>query len=161
MSFPVLKVAVVGHTNTGKTSLLRTLTRDRSFGEVSNRAATTRNVEATMLTVEGRPAVELFDTPGLEDSSGLLAELDQRRQAAGRDWTDTIAAFLDVEEEQGVFRQEAKALGQLLACDVALYVVDARDPVQDRHKDELEILGRTARPVLPVLNFVADPEAMP
>jgi GTPase Era involved in 16S rRNA processing len=161
MSFPVLKVAVVGHTNTGKTSLLRTLTRDAAFGAVSNRAATTRNVEATTLTVEGRPAIELFDTPGLEDSSGLLEHLDQRRREAGCDWTDAITAFLDADGNQGAFRQEAKALGQLLACDVALYVVDARDRVHDKHKDELEILGRTARPVLPVLNFVADPDAKP
>ena len=32
-----LKLAVVGHTNVGKTSLLRTLTRDVGFGEVSHR----------------------------------------------------------------------------------------------------------------------------
>ncbi len=161
MSFPVLKVAVVGHTNTGKTSLLRTLTRDAAFGEVSNRAATTRDVEATTLTIDGRPAIELFDTPGLEDSSGLLEHLDRQRREAGCDWTDAIAAFLASEADQGAFRQEAKALGQLMACDVALYVVDARNRVHDRLKDELEILGRTARPVLPVLNFVADPEAQP
>ena len=34
-----LKLAVVGHTNVGKTSLLRTLLRDRAFGEVSHRLA--------------------------------------------------------------------------------------------------------------------------
>lgn len=36
-----LKLAVVGHTNVGKTSLLRTLTRDVGFGEVSHRPSTT------------------------------------------------------------------------------------------------------------------------
>ena len=35
-----LKLAVVGHTNVGKTSLLRTLTRDVGFGEVSHRPST-------------------------------------------------------------------------------------------------------------------------
>ena len=40
-----LKLAVVGHTNVGKTSLLRTLTRDVGFGEVSHRPSTTRHVE--------------------------------------------------------------------------------------------------------------------
>ena len=57
--------------------------------------------------------------------------------------------------------QEAKALKQLLDCDIALYVIDARDTVHGKHKDELEILGRSSRPILPVLNFVADPEAKP
>ena len=36
---PPLKLAVVGHTNVGKTSLLRTLTRDVGSGEVSHRPA--------------------------------------------------------------------------------------------------------------------------
>ena len=31
-----LKLAVVGHTNTGKTSILRTLLRDVYFGDVKN-----------------------------------------------------------------------------------------------------------------------------
>ena len=39
-----LSLAVVGHTNTGKTSLMRTLLRDSRFGEVKNAAATTRHV---------------------------------------------------------------------------------------------------------------------
>ncbi|MEN8133052.1 MAG: GTPase, partial [Pseudomonadota bacterium] len=59
MSLPVLKIAVVGHTNTGKTSLLRTLTRDATFGEVSNRPATTRHVEGTSLLVNGMSLIEL------------------------------------------------------------------------------------------------------
>ena len=54
---------------------------------------------------------------------------------------------------------ELKAIRQVLACDAALYVVDARDRVLGKHRDELEILGRCARPVVPVLNFTASTEA--
>jgi len=46
-----LRVAVVGHTNTGKTSLLRTLTRDRSFGEVDDAPGTTRQVRSAPVTL--------------------------------------------------------------------------------------------------------------
>ena len=60
-----LTLAVVGHTNTGKTSLLRTLTRDTEFGQVSNSPGTTRHVEGARLTVDGEALVELFDTPGM------------------------------------------------------------------------------------------------
>ena len=45
MSGHLLTVAVVGHTNTGKTSLMRTLMREADFGEVSDHPATTRHVE--------------------------------------------------------------------------------------------------------------------
>ncbi|MHC4493448.1 MAG: GTPase/DUF3482 domain-containing protein [Planctomycetota bacterium] len=160
MSGKTLTVAVVGHTNTGKTSLLRTLTRDVGFGEVSPHPATTRHVEGAAVMVEGRPVIELFDTPGLEDSIALLDHLNQqagRRRAEGG--IEQIRAFLDGPEATGRFAQEAKALRQVLGSDLALYVVDARDRVLGKHRDELEILARCATPVVPVLNFTADPDA--
>ena len=159
MSFPALKVAVIGHTNTGKTSLLRTLTRDVTFGEVSSRPATTRIVEGSTLFIGGMPALDLIDTPGLESSTELHERLDAVRRAAGCDWTDAILSFVDDPRHHEGFLQEAKALRQVIECDVALYVIDARDRVLGKHRDELDILGRCARPIVPVLNFVADAEA--
>lgn len=156
---PILKVAVVGHTNTGKTSLLRTLTRNADFGQVSNRSGTTRHVEGTSLLVNGVPLLELYDTPGLEDSIGLLEHLDTLRGDRWADWLEVIRRFLDSPAAKGEFEQEAKVLRQILNSDVALYVIDVRDRVLGKHRDELEILGRCARPVVPVLNFVASPEA--
>ena len=151
----ILRIAVVGHTNTGKTSLMRTLIHDSGFGEVSNRPATTRRVEGASLMVDGEPLIELYDTPGLEDSIGLLEKLERMRGNLGLDWTDTLRRFVDSDEADGPFAQEAKTLAHLLQCDVGLYVVDARDRVLGKHKDELEVLGRTAIPIVPVLNFVA------
>ena len=49
----ILRVAVVGHTNTGKTSLLRTLARDAGFGEVSDSAGTPRHVVGLRLMAVG------------------------------------------------------------------------------------------------------------
>ena len=72
-----LTLAVVGHTNVGKTSLLRTLTRDVGFGEVSHRPSTTRHVEGARLSVEGEAPLELYDTPGLEDAIALLDYLER------------------------------------------------------------------------------------
>ncbi len=161
MTFPVLKVAVIGHTNTGKTSMLRTLTRDVTFGVVSSRPATTRIVEGSTLFIDDMPALELIDTPGLENSAELHECLDAVRRARGCDWTDAILSFVDDPRQNDGFLQEAKALRQVIACDVALYVIDARDRVLGKHRDELDILGRCARHIVPVLNFVADAEARP
>lgn len=159
MNLPVLKIAVVGHTNTGKTSLLRTLTRDASFGEVSNRPATTRHVEGTSLLLNGMPLIELYDTPGLEDSIGLLDYLDNQ-QGDGRAYgIELITRFLESPEAHEEFEQEAKALRQVLSSDISLYVIDVRDRVLGKHRDELEILAGCAKPVVPVLNFIVSPEA--
>ncbi len=154
---PVLKVAVVGHTNTGKTSLLRTLTRNAGFGAISNRPATTRHVEGVSLLVDGAPSIELYDTPGLEDSIGLLELLDRLNGGRRRYGIELIEQFLasPAAKVKGEFEQEAKALRQVLASDIALYVIDARDRIMAKHRDELEILARCTKPVVPVLNFIA------
>ena len=66
----------MGHTNTGKTSLVRTLLRDENFGEIEDAAGTTRSVERTAIYAADKEVLSLYDTPGLEDSSALLQALD-------------------------------------------------------------------------------------
>ncbi|HBX36787.1 MAG TPA: DUF3482 domain-containing protein [Pseudohongiella sp.] len=156
-----LKISVVGHTNTGKTSLLRTLTRDARFGEVSGRPGTTRHVEVARLNVQGQTLLELYDTPGIEDAIDLLDLLDQQsaqveqRVAAREDGPTRIERFLQSAPAAERFEQEAKVLRQMLRSHAALYVIDARDPVLSKHRDELEILNMCGVPLLPLLNFVA------
>lgn len=169
-----LKLAVVGHTNTGKTSVLRTLLRDVYFGEVKNEAATTRHVERAQLTDSqtGEVLVTLYDTPGLEDASGLMDWLEDNT-ASRRDGIERLQQFLAADIAQGFdsnvsnnydsqdydYSQEAKVIRQLLASDMAIYVVDAREPVLGKYKDELAILSWAAIPVMPVFNFTDSQDA--
>ena len=151
-----LKLAVVGHTNVGKTSLLRTLTRDVGFGEVSHRPSTTRHVEGARLSVDGEALLELYDTPGLEDAIALRDYLDALEPPGVRlDGPERIQRLLAGSEARGRFEQEAKVLRQLLVSDAGLYVIDAREPVLAKYRDELAVLADCGRPLLPVLNFVA------
>ena len=154
-----LRLAVVGHTNTGKTSLLRTLTRDADFGQVNDSPGTTRHVEGARLLVDGQVAIELYDTPGMEDSIALLDYLDQLAPPAQRmDGPERIRRFLQSPESKRRFEQEARVLHKLLGCDAGLYVVDVRDPVLGKHKDELSLLASCGHPLLPVLNFTHSPD---
>ncbi len=153
-----LSLAVVGHTNTGKTSLMRTLTRDAGFGEVSGSPSTTRQVEGVALQVDGRRIVDLYDTPGLEDAGRLIEVLDQIG-GERHDGPSRIESFLSSPQADQLFEQEARVLRQLLASAAALYIIDAREPVLGKYQDELAILTMCARPVLPVLNFTASSSA--
>lgn len=158
MADELIKIALVGHTNTGKTSLLRTLTRDTTFGDVADSPGTTRHVEGARLRLEGRSVLEWFDTPGMEDSIALLEYLDRLARPDERlDGPSRIRRFLDTPEAHGRYEQEARVLTKMLDCDAALYVIDARDPVLGKHRDELAILAACGRPLLPVLNFVNAP----
>ncbi|MEJ8851424.1 GTPase/DUF3482 domain-containing protein [Variovorax rhizosphaerae] len=147
-----IRIAVVGHTNAGKTSLLRTLTRRIRFGEVSERPGTTRHVEKIALEVAGRAAVTFLDTPGLEDAVSLREHLAHFASAPTP--PDRIRAFLQGPEAHGAFEQEAKVLRAMLDVDAAFLVIDVREPVLPKFRAEIELLNSCARPVLPVLNFV-------
>lgn len=156
---PVMQLAVVGHTNVGKTSLLRTLTRDSSFGQVSPLHSTTRHVERVRLGTDTQPVLDLFDTPGLEDAMALLAYVEQLA-ATGKslDGPARIELFLTSQAASQRFEQEAKVLRQLLKSDAALYVIDAREPVLAKYRDELALLNMCGKPLLPVLNFTHHPQ---
>jgi len=152
-----LQIALVGHTNTGKTSLLRTLTRDAGFGEVADAPGTTRRVQGAQLRLDGRPVLAWYDTPGMEDSVALLDYVDRLAGTERLDGPARIRRFLGAPEARGRFEQEARVLGKMLDCDAALYVIDARDPVLAKHLDELALLAACGKPLLPVLNFVRAP----
>ncbi|MBS0316327.1 MAG: GTPase/DUF3482 domain-containing protein [Proteobacteria bacterium] len=150
-----LQVAIVGHTNAGKTSLLRTLTRRADFGEVSERPGITRHAEAIDLRLDGRVAVRFIDTPGLEDSVALLEYL---RALPGDSRPERVRAFLRGPEARAAFEQEAKVLRALVdQADAAMLVIDTREPVLPKYRAEAEILAWCAKPIMPVLNFVRDP----
>ncbi|HMN20652.1 MAG TPA: GTPase/DUF3482 domain-containing protein [Ottowia sp.] len=149
-----LTIAVVGHTNAGKTSLLRTLTRRVDFGDVSDRPGTTRHAEAIALRLEGRVLARFIDTPGLEDAVALQEYL---QRLEGESEHAQLQGFLRGPEAHAAFEQEAKVVRALLEqADCAMLVIDTREPVLPKYRAEMRILIACARPILPVLNFVRD-----
>lgn len=151
-----INVAVVGHTNAGKTSLLRTLLRDDQFGEIDEAAGTTRCVEKSAIFAGDEEVLNLFDTPGFEDSSALLQTLEELSKAAdARTSADLLRVFIAQEENYPDFSQETKVLRQSINSDVLLYMIDVREPLLGKYRDEVEILSMAAKPILPVFNFIA------
>lgn len=158
-----LNIAVVGHTNTGKTSLLRTLTRDTQFGLVDNAPGTTRQVTEAAHWLHDVIALVWFDTPGLEDSVALFDWVESPEPqtplashgSTRLDGPQKIQRFLESPSAHHRFEQEARVLEKVLSSDAALYVIDARDPVLAKHRDELSLLSSCAKPVIAVLNFTA------
>ena len=158
-----LRLAVVGHTNTGKTSLLQTLLRRRDFGEVSASGGTTRAVEAGEVVDDKGVIAVLLDTPGFEESDRLREAMENARTNRYDDPRTLLDRFLDSPaaadpEDLGL---EAASVEAALDADVLLYAIDARGEPKPRHLDELAVLAATARPLVPVLNYTARPDAHP
>lgn len=151
-----IKVAVVGHTNTGKTSLIRTLLRDDRFGEINDLAGTTRSVEKSVIFSGDNEALTLFDTPGFEDSSALLQALeDLAKTVQAKSPVDLLRVFISQEDKFPEFAQETKVLRQAINSDVLLYIIDVREPLLGKYRDEIEILSKAGKPIIPVFNFIA------
>ncbi len=153
MAIGQLSVAVVGHANAGKTSLIRTLLRDSEFGEVADQAGTTRHVEGSAVNIGEENRLALFDTPGLEDSIRLFHILSQFFPEHSVDGVERLRYFLDHLPSYPELDQEAKVLRALLDIDLIFYVIDLREPILGKYRDELQILSYAAKPVIPVLNF--------
>ena len=147
MADSLIRIAVVGHTNTGKTLAAAHADARHALRRSRRQPGTTRHVEGARLRIEGGDALEWFDTPGMEDSISLLEYLE-RLEAPGErlDGPARVRRFLDTPEAHGRYEQEARVLAKMLDCDAALYVIDARDPVLGKHRDELDILAACGRP---------------
>ena len=155
-------VAVVGHANTGKTSVLQTLLRRRDFGVVSPHGGTTRTVEVGEIAFGRGIVARVLDTPGLEESIRLRDLLEDQRIDRSEDARTLLGRMLalDACATGGELELEAAALKAAGDADVLLYAIDARESPRPRHLDELDVLAATARPLVPLLNFVARPEAL-
>jgi small GTP-binding protein len=154
-----INVAVVGHTNAGKTSLIRTLLRDDQFGQIDDAAGTTRCVEQSAVFAGKNEVLNLFDTPGFEDSSALLNELETLSKTVQlRLPAELLQAFILQAEDFPDFAQEIKVLRQSIKSDVLLYMIDVREPLLGKYRDEVNILSKAGKPILPVFNFIAGNE---
>ena len=154
-----LKLAIVGHANFGKTSLLRALSHNSHFGDVSDKPGTTRHVESIKLSLANNTDITFYDTPGFEDSLALYDYITQILPANTKlDGIDKLTTFLQSPEAENLFNQEAKVIRQVLNCDAAIYVIDVREPVLPKYHDELAILANSDKPILAVLNFTSSKE---
>lgn len=152
----LLNIAVVGHTNTGKTSLIRTMLRSTEFGVVEDAAGTTRHVEQATISADNEPILNLYDTPGLEDSRALSAHI-RKLQATSRLLlpAQVLEHFVTHVSVNDPLEQEAKVIRQVLRSDILLYIIDVREPFLEKYRLELDILTQSAKPIIPVFNFTA------
>ncbi|NBQ68286.1 MAG: DUF3482 domain-containing protein, partial [Nitrosomonadaceae bacterium] len=152
----LLNIAVVGHTNTGKTSLIRTMLRSTEFGVIEDGAGTTRHVEQATISAGNEPVLKLYDTPGLEDSRALFAHIKKlQAKAKSLSPTQILEQFIAQVTVNDPLEQEAKVIRQVLRSDILLYIIDVREPFLEKYRLELEILTQVSKPIIPVFNFIA------
>ncbi|HET7204420.1 MAG TPA: GTPase, partial [Steroidobacteraceae bacterium] len=150
MSDQAIHVALLSHTNAGKTTLARTLLR-RDIGAVMDRAHVTETAEShVLLRTETGDEFVLWDTPGFGDSVRLLRRLEQSGQPIGWFLSQVWDRFAD---RPFWCSQQAMRTARDSA-DIVLYVANAtEDPAAAGYvAPELRILEWLDKPTLVLLN---------
>lgn len=152
---PPIRVAVLGHVNAGKTTLVRALARRADIGQVDPAPGTTEQAHAVLRRIPGAPPLTLVDTPGLQDPVPL-AEL-VKAVPHGHTALERLRWFLKRPDARAEFEPECLALQAALDADAVLYVLDARELVLPKFRSEIELLQACAKPTLVLLNRLDDP----
>jgi hypothetical protein len=148
------QLAVVGHPNKGKSSLVATLAEDDSVG-IGADPGTTLRARAYPMRVDGRHLYTLIDTPGFQRARKVLAWLEARareRSASAADRPGLVAEFVAQPEHAKLFPDECELLRPIVEGAGILYVVDGSVPYGPEYEAEMEILRWTGRPSMAVIN---------
>ncbi|MCO4773798.1 MAG: DUF3482 domain-containing protein [Deltaproteobacteria bacterium] len=148
-----LVIALAGHANVGKTSLVSALTRDATLA-VNEAAGTTRSHYLKTYALAGEEVLAFVDTPGFEFASRINKWLDAHG-GEGSDRLDgraVLAAFLEDADTTARHDKEKEALRGVLRADVIAYVADVVLDPEGQVVQEVRLLRRAGVPMIGVLN---------
>ncbi|MDR0477442.1 MAG: GTPase/DUF3482 domain-containing protein [Desulfobulbaceae bacterium] len=148
---PVLEIAVIGHPNEGKSSVLSTLAEDDSV-RVSPFPGETTKCRAFPVLIDGREILRFIDTPGFQHPERLLYEL---KKLAGKEANPAEALRQRFVSDTSL-RDDLELLAPVARGAAILYVADGSRPLRQVDRDEMEALRLTERPRMAVINCKDD-----
>ena len=154
-----VQLALVSHTNNGKTTLARTLL-GMDVGEVRDAAHVTLSSDAhPLLTSSTGDALLLWDTPGFGDSVRLLRRLGMADNPIG--WF--LREVLDRYRDRPFWLSQQALRTARDSADVVLYLVNSAENPGDAGylAAEMNILQWLGKPVVVLLNQMGPPRPAP
>lgn len=148
-------LSLISHTNTGKTTLARTLL-GRDVGSVRDAQHVTQEASChTLIATDAGDALVLWDTPGFGDSARLARRLKQQSNPIG--WF--LSQVWDRFQDRAFFLSQQLVSNVRDQADVVLYLVNASEAPGDAGylAPELDILEWIGKPVIVLLNQTGRP----
>ncbi len=149
-----LKIAVVGHPNKGKSSLVATLAQDDSV-LIAPQSGTTKSNQHFPLKIDGNTLYTLVDTPGFQRARELYEWLNSHTDKTA-DRRDNIARFIDLFKHDERFDAETQLLAPIVDGAGIIYVVDGSRPYGPEYEVEMEILRWTGQPSMALINLIGE-----
>lgn len=134
-----VSIAIAGHTNTGKTTLIRTLMKT-TIGEVGDSANVTKVGQSYYY--DGLQA-NFIDTPGLRFASIYNTFLEERRENPEYKMTNAI---------KNKIKHDLDTIKQIKKSNIALYVANLTIVPDDGHIEEIQVVKTIQPRVIAILN---------
>lgn len=151
-----VRLALVSHTNAGKTTLARTLL-GQDIGEVRDAPHVTEIATThTLLAADSGERLQLIDTPGFGDSVRLVARLRHADNPLG--WL--LREAWDRHRDRPLWCSQQAVRAARDEADVVLYLVNAAEDPRDAGyvAPEMQVLRWIGKPVLALLNQLGPPK---
>jgi tRNA U34 5-carboxymethylaminomethyl modifying GTPase MnmE/TrmE len=146
MSDPVPVLAIMGHPNAGKSSVVATLTENDRI-QIDKRAGTTTTCTRYPVVIDGERILEFIDTPGFQNPSDILEWFQTHAQQP-----NLAGAFVAAHEHQPLFAHDCDLLRPVAEGAGIILVVDGSKRIKEKDRVEMELLRLTARPRMAILN---------
>ena len=146
MALDIPRLAIMGHPNAGKSSVVATLTENDRIA-IDQRAGTTTESDVYPVIIDGQTVIEFIDTPGFQNPSAILEWF----QAHGGQ-SDLAAAFVAAHRTDPLFAHDCALLEPVAAGAGIILVVDGSKRIKEKDRIEIELLRLTARPRMAILN---------
>ncbi len=141
---PVL--AIMGHPNAGKSSIVATLTENDRI-DIDQRAGTTTRSDHYPVIIDGQPIIEFIDTPGFQNPSAILEWFQQHLNEP-----DLARAFVAAHRTDPLFSHDCALLQPVADGAGIILVIDGSKRIKEKDRTEMELLRLTGRPRMAVLN---------
>jgi hypothetical protein len=141
------EIAIVGHPNEGKSSVLSTLAEDDSV-RISPYPGETTVCRSFPVMIDNRELIRFVDTPGFQNPAKVLARL-KTLEGSSEERLRKLVEYCSSTEELAEDGELLKPVAQGAAL---IYVVNGARPVRAVDRDEMEIIRLLGKPRMAVLN---------
>ena len=141
------EIAIIGHPNEGKSSVLSTLAEDDSV-RISPYPGETTQCRTFPVLIDKREILRFTDTPGFQSPSRILSEL-KTYEGSSEIRLEKLLRYTGAHEELAEDHQLLLPIGRGAGI---IYVVDGARPIRGVDRDEMEILRLIGRPRMAVIN---------
>ncbi len=150
------RLAVIGHPNKGKSSLVAALAYDDSV-KIGPDPGTTKKCEEFPFRIDGTRVYTLIDTPGFQRARKALHWM-QSHETDASEHAEVVRRFVEAEENKKTFPDEVELLRPVTEGSGVLYVVDGSVPYGPQYEAEMEILRWSGAPSMALINLIGDGE---